>query len=494
MAIPTLRSLILFELSFDSLLEFEKDSNFSPYLGWEFWASKLERERQIPKEYFYLVRKQWAEKANLIERQISPSERYLELASEFEFFPQSELLRENLVNLEQSLDRADETEISYWVSQLSGENLEAAKKRFSSSFELWLTPQNFVGFRILHKLLFGKERNFAVNADGMILTWQDKDQTMEDFFSEELSGFLLYQQASEFIFKKETIQNFNLPHLNCYLKSHPINDNPYSSYCRNNAIRLLINSGNSKALQKAIEVYSEPNDQIGSYPALSELFCYCLESGKVEMVDTILPVYASWRAERKKEQVWSGKISDLVSSIEFDPSNNREDFSKGGKYDLRKSCKSGWKPEDICEYLIYAVRSGNPQMVDFICSLQGIDLSEDLLNEYNEDNFAYLLQEMFNAVENKPTKIFGFYQILQRILPPEYSGLMEISMRNCSLDMMNLVLTRDWDDECRSYFLSEFTYQSEGEFSKQQFLSKLEKRSEIDSEEVERYAFVVPVE
>src|SRR3546814_16764455 len=61
----------------------------------------------------------------------------------------SELLRENLVNLEQSLDRADETEISYWVSRLSRENLEAAKKRFSSSFELWLTPQNFIGFRIL---------------------------------------------------------------------------------------------------------------------------------------------------------------------------------------------------------------------------------------------------------------------------------------------------------------------------------------------------------
>nr|WIL05469.1 hypothetical protein pmam_430 [Pithovirus mammoth] len=488
MTIPTLRSLILNELSFESLLEFEKDPNFSPYLGWEFWAEKLEKERQIPKEYFYLVRKQWTEKAGLIERETSPSGRYLELASEFEFFPQSESLRKDEVNLERSLDRGDEEEILYWVSRLSEEDLKAVKKRFSSSFNMWITPNNFVGFRILHKILFGKERYYVVNGDGMVLTWQDGDNSMKEFSSRELSGFLLYQQEPEFIFKKDIVRNFNQTQLNCYLKTQPVNENPYSSRCRNYAIELLIISGNFQALEKAIELCSEPEpkSEMGNFLDPNQLFCCCLESGKIEMVDIIFPIYASWRAEEMGQKVWSGKVSELIPQIEFDVGNNCDDFSKGGKYDLSKSHKPGWEFGSDYEagFLVYAVRSGNPQMVDLICSLQGIELSEELFNDYEEGAVEPLLEELFNSAENNPTKFFGFYQILQRILPSEYPDIMEISPKNFSLDMMNLILSRDWNRECLSYFTNEFIHQTEGEFSKQNFLSKLEDKHLEDSEEL----------
>lgn len=477
MAIPTLRSLILNELSFDSLLEFEKDPNFSPYLGWEFWADKLEKERQIPKDFFYLVREQWALEAGLIGREMSPSDRYLELASEFEFFPQSESLRKVQANLKRSLNRADEEEISYWVSKLSEEGIRIAKGIFSSQFsdDDWeLTPENFAGYRIVHKLLHGKEINFVVNCDGQVLTWQEGDQKLKIFKSESLPGYLLYQQASEYILDKAEPRTNKHPHLNCYLKSQYVEDNPYNFYCRQRALQLLINHGNLQVLQKVIDLHHKGCLKTD----LTTIFCWCLESGKIEMVDTILPVLTASLCD--KGEIWSGKVCDLVPLIEFSHTNKCQDFSKGGKYDLTQSHKPGWetKDDDICIYLEHAVRGGNPQIVDFICSLQGIDLANDLFWDdddgdggYNPDKMACLLQELFEAMEEKPTKFFGFYQILQRILPPHYPYNIEFVLRNCQVDVMNLILSWDFNDDCRTNFLNEFISQSKGELNKRKFLS-----------------------
>ncbi|AHH01875.1 hypothetical protein pv_308 [Pithovirus sibericum] len=476
MAIPTLRSLILNELSFDSLLEFEKDPNFSPYLGWEFWADKLEKERQIPKDFFYLVRKKWALEAGLIKREMSPSDRYLELASEFEFFPQSESLREVTVNLKRSLNRADEDEISYWVSRLSEKDIEIVKGIFSSRFsdDDWeLTPENFAGYRIVHKLLYGKEVNFVVNYDGDILTWQEGDQKFKIFDSERLSGYLLYQQDSEHILDKAESRNDKYSHLNCYLKTRQVEDNSYHFYCRRRALQLLISHGNLQVLRKVIELHYKGCLKTD----LTTIFCWCLESGKIEMVDTILPVLASSLSD--EGEIWSGKVCDLIPLVEFSHTNKCQDFSKGGKYDLTQSRKPGWKVEDgnTCIYLEYAVRSGNPQIVDFVCSLQGIDLANDLFWDedddggYNPDKMAFLLQELFEAMEEKPTKFFGFYQILQRILPSHYFDNIEFVLRNCPVDVMNLILSWDFNDDCRTNFLNQFISQSEEELNKQKFLS-----------------------
>nr|WIL05459.1 hypothetical protein pmam_420 [Pithovirus mammoth] len=485
MAIPTLHSLILNELSFDSLLEFEKDSNFSPYLGWEFWASKLEKERQIPKDFFYLVREQWALEAGLTERKISPSERYLELASEFEFFPQSESLRGAEVNLERSLNRGDEREISYWVSKLSAEEFKVVNSKLFSSFSK-ITPENFVGYRILHRLLFGKERNFVVNRHGEILTWQDGDEKLSQFFSTRLSGYLLYQQAPEYILNKikpeDNISSLSDNRLN----SHITEDVFYNFHCRRDALRLLLNHGNLQALRKVIEMYHKPGS---CFIDLITIFCWCLESGKIEMVDMILPICTSSLEREGAGKIWSGKVHELISPIGFSHNNKCEDFSKGGKYDLTRSCKPGWEfeCENICEYLVYAVRSGNPQMVDFICSLQGIDLATDLVDmpsEYDypgyktQNNMIFLLEELFGAMKEKPTKFFGFYQILQRILTPRYSGTTEIYIKNCSVDIMNLILSnRNLDNECRTSFLDEFINRSLGEFNKRKFLSDISAKS-----------------